>query len=264
MDMFEYYGYFAAENQSDRLLDTEARVIDSLFDKYLPGSGDLLDSSAGRGRNAFRLADLGYTVTAGDFIADNVEAIRANPKAAMLKETYCSGAQSLSQFTDGSFDAVISLGSMYHMRTKAEREVLVRESLRVLRPNGVFAFTYMTPIALTIGQYFNAMHTYRGSDRIKAYRKLANVEKTHVCDMFYGMTLEEMTDISREYGLQILTVASTYGMLYSMADEVAAMSDADYENFVSCQIATCEDPVVARYCMRGLFVGKKKEHDMFD
>ncbi len=264
MDMFEYYGYFAAENQSDRLLETEERVIDSLFDKYLPGSGDLLDSAAGRGRNAFRLANLGYTVTAGDFIADNVEAIRANPESSKLKETYCSSAQSLSHFADGSFDAVISLGSMYHMRTKAEREVLVRESLRVLRPNGIFAFTYMTPIALTVGQYLNAMHTYRGSERMKAFRKLANVEKTHVCDMFYGMTLEEMTDISREYGLKILTVASTYGMLYNMADEIGAMSDAEYEAFVSGQIATCEDPVVARYCMRGLFIAQKKELDMFD
>ncbi len=264
MDMFEYYGYFAAENQSDRLLDTEERVIDFLFDKYLPGSGELLDSSAGHGRNAFRFANLGYTVTAGDFIMDNVEKIRANPESAKLKETYCSSAQSLSQFASESFDVVISLGSMYHMRTKVEREVFVRESLRVLRPNGIFAFTYMTPMALTLGQYFNAMRTYKAPDRIKAYRKLANVEKTRVCDMFYGMTLEEMTDISREYGVGILTVASTYGMLYNMADEIGAMSDADYEAFVNCQIASCEDPVVTRYCMRGLFIGKKKEHDMFD
>lgn len=264
MDMFEYYGYFAEETQSDRLIETEKRVIDALFDKYLPGSGDLLDSSAGLGRNAFRLADLGYVVTAGDFIADHVEAIRANPESAKLKETYCSSAQSLSRFADNSFDVVISLGSMYHMRTKAEREVLVRESLRVLRPNGTFAFTYMTPIAMTFGQYFNAMRTYNAADRMKAYRKLATVEKTHACDMFYGMTLEEMTDISREYGLQIITVASTYGMLYNMASEIGEMSPEEYEKFVECQIATCEDPVVTRYCMRGLFIGKKKELDMFD
>ena len=264
MDMFEYYGYFAEENRSDKLIEAENRVIDALFDRYLPGSGDLLDSSAGTGRNAFRLANLGYTVTAGDFIMDHVETIRANPESAKLKETYCSSAHRLSAFGNESFDAVISLGSMYHMCTKAEREVLVKESLRVLRPNGIFAFSYMSPMAMTFGQYFNAMRTYKTQDRMKAYRKLANVEKTHVCDMFHGMSLEEMTDISREYGLKILTVASTYGLLYDMADEIEAMSEEDYEAFVKCQINCCEDPVVARYCMRGLFIAQKKELDLFD
>ncbi len=264
MNMFEYYGYFAEENRSDRLTEAENRVIDALFDRYLPGGGDLLDSSAGLGRNAFRLAKLGYTVTAGDFIADHVEAIRSSPDAALLKATYCASARRLSAFEDASFDTVISLGSMYHMRTRADREVLVRESLRVLRPNGIFAFSYMSPMAITFGQYFTAMRTYDVRERMKAYRKLANVEKTHVCDMFQGMNLEEMTDISREYGLKILTVASTYSMLYDMADELDAMSDEEYEAFVNCQISCCEDPVVARYCMRGLFIGQKKEHDMFD
>ncbi len=264
MDMFEYYGYFAEENTSDKLIETENRVIDYLFDKYLPKNGNLLDSCAGLGRNAFRFADLGYTVTAGDFIAEHADAIRANPNAGKLKEVYCANPRNLSAFADGSFHIVISLGSMYHMRTKAEREVFVRESLRVLQPNGIFAFTYMTPVAMTFGQYFNAMRTYDAAERMKAYRKLASVEKNHVCDMFYGMTLEEMTDISREYKMKILTVASTYSMLYNMTDEVEKMSDAEYERFVQSQIATCEDPVVTRYCMRGLFIGQKQTLDMFD
>jgi len=117
---------------------------------------------------------------------------------------------------------------------------------------------------MTYGQFFNAMRTHRTADRLKAYRKLANVERNHVCDMFHGLALEEMTDISREYGLKILTVASTYGMLFNMADEIAAMSDEEYEAFVKCQIDTCEDPVVARYCMRGMFIGQKKVMDLFD
>jgi len=264
MDMFEYYGYFAEENRSDKLIETENRVIDALLDRYLPGSGALLDSSAGLGRNAFRLANLGYEVTAGDFIADHVEAIRANPESSKLKATYCSSAHRLSAFEDESFDAVLTFGPMYHMRTKAEREILVRESLRVLKPDGIFAFSYMSPMAMTFGQYFNAMRTRKTLDRLKAYRKLANVEKTHVCDMFHGMDLEEMTDISREYGLKILTIASTYSMLYDMADEIESLSAEDYEAFVKTQIDTCEDPVVARYCMRGLFIAKKRVMDLFD
>ena len=73
-----------------------------------------------------------------------------------------------------------------------------------------------------------------------------------------------MTDLSREYGLEILTVASTYGAVYSMADDVAAMSEEEYGKFRNAQIAVCEDPFAARYAMRGLFIGRKKAMDEQD
>jgi len=125
-------------------------------------------------------------------------------------------------------------------------------------------FSYMTPMAMTLGQYFNAMRTYDATERVKAYRKLATVEKSHSCDMFYGLTLEEMTDLSREYGLDIITVASTYGMLYNMVDEVEAMTEEQFEQFLQVQYKTCEDPFVSRYCMRGIFIAKKKPKEFLD
>ena len=99
---------------------------------------------------------------------------------------------------------------------------------------------------------------------MRAYRKLTEVEKTRKCDSFYGMMLDEMTDLAREYGIEILTVASTYALLYNMIDEIDAMSEEEYRNFVKVQIESCEDPLVAKYCMRGITIGKKKNLDMFD
>ena len=264
MNMFEYYGYFGVDNNSDILTETESVIIDHLFDKYLPQTGRVLDSCAGLGENAFKLAEKGYVVSAVDFIEDHTESIKNNPRAAKLEGVYCTHPRNLPMFENEAFDAVISLGTMYHLRKNAEREVFVRESLRVLKPGGVFAFSYMTPTAITLGQFFNATRTYDPQARVSAYRKLATVEKNQTCDMFYGMTLEEMTELSREYGIEICTVASTYGMLYNMADEIAAMSAEEYKDFVDCQIKTCEDPFTARYCMRGLFIGKKKVMNIFD
>ena len=264
MDMFEYYGFFHEEDSTDRLTIAETQIIEHLFDKYLPEKGRVIDTSAGLGTFAFRFVDRGYEVTAGDWIADHVEKLREDPRSKKLKGLYCSSPKNLSQFADGSFDVLISLGIMYHMRTRADREAFVQEALRVLSPEGYFVFSYMTPMAMTLGQYFNAMRTYDASNKIKAYRKLATVEKNHSCDMFYGMTLEEMTDLSREYGLEIITVASTYGMLYNMVDEVEKMNDEQYKKFLDVQIATCEDPFVSRYCMRGVYIGKKKAADLLD
>ncbi len=264
MDMFEYYGLFREEHNTDRLTETETKIIEHLFDKYLPSEGRVLDTAAGHGTFALRFADLGYKVTAGDLIAEHVDTIKSHPNSDKLEGLYCASPKNLSQFEDESFDILISMGPIYHMKSKAERENFVRESLRVLKPDGYIAFTFMTPMAMTLGQYFSAMRERDTLAKLKAYRKLANVEKNHAADMFYGMTLEEMTDISREYGISILTVASTYGLLYNMVDEIGALSDAEYEEFLSGQIAACEDPFIARYCMRGIFIGKKKAVDMFD
>ena len=264
MNMFEYYGLFREEHNKDRLTRAETKIIEYLFDKYLPKEGKVLDSAAGEGYFAYRFAEKGYKVTAGDLLADHVAEIRSDARIALLDDTYCASPRNLSQFKDESFDIVISLSPMYHMKTKAERETFVRESLRVLAPDGYFAFTYMTPFAMTLGQYFTAARTYDNLAKLKEFRKLAQVEKSKNCDMFNGMTLDEMADLSREYGLDILTVASTYGMLYNMIGEVEAMSEEEYNAFVEGQIATCEDAFVARYCMRGLFIGKKKQIDIFD
>lgn len=264
MDMFEYYGFFREEDSIDRLTIAETHIIEHLFDKYLPKSGNVLDTCAGWGTFAFRFADMGYSVIAGDWIMDHVEKIKADPRSEKLAGTYCSSPRNLSQFADESFDIVVSLGSMYHMRTKAEREAFVKESLRVLKPDGYLVFSFMTPTAMTFGQFFNAMRTFDAEGRLKAYRKLAMVEKNHSCDMFYGLTSEEMNDLSREYGLDIITVASTYSMLYNMVGEVDAMNDEEFEKFLQVQYDTCEDPFISRYCMRGVFIGKKKTPEYFD
>ena len=256
MNMFEYFGYFGEQTQDDRLIRTENEVIASLFDKYFPAGGTLLDSAAGRAQFCFRFAERGWEVTAGDLIADRVEALEADPRAALVKEFYCASSRNLSRFASGSFDAVISLGPIYHMSNRAEREAFVRESVRVLKDGG--------PFAMNIGQFLTAVRTEDNRERLKQFRKLTNVERSHNVDMFYGLTTEEMTDLSREYGLEILTVASTYGMLYNMADEVAAMDEAEYERFRKAQIATAEDPFVAKYAMRGLYIGRKKARDLFD
>ena len=264
MDMFKYYGLFREEHNTDRLTSAETEIIEFLFDKYLPKEGKVIDTSAGTGTFAFKLAKKGYSVTAGDLLEEHYNLLRSSAEASLLDGIYCSSPRSLSQFQNESFDILISMGPLYHAVTRAERETIIKEAMRVLKPGGYIPYTYMTSMAMTLGQYFNAMRTDNVLDKMRAYRKLTEVEKTHKCDSFYGMMFDEMTDLAREYGIEILTVASTYALLYNMIDEIDAMSEEEYRNFVKVQIESCEDPLVAKYCMRGIMIGKKKNLDMFD
>ncbi len=263
MDAFEYYGFFNPKDTANRLNEVETRIIESLFDKYLPKSGRLLNTCSGDGKYAFKFAENGYSVTVADENESNVNILKNDTRASLLNDIVATTPSELSMFENDSFDVVISLGSVYHMQTKAEREVFVRESMRVLAPDGYLAFTYMTPIAMNFGQYFYAYKAIDANEKMKAFRRLAAVEKTHAFDKFYGMNLDEMADISREYGIDIQTVAATYSMVNDSSGEIAGFDDEAFEKFVEDQISICEDPFVTRYCMRGLFIGKKKLLDPF-
>ena len=167
-------------------------------------------------------------------------------------------------FDNDSFDIVLTLGIMCRLQTRAEREAFTREVTRVLINDGTFAYAYMTPFAMTFAQYFNAYKAIDPDSKLKAYRGLAAVEKTHSFGQFYGLNLEEMADIAREYGLNIQTVASTYCMINDFSGEIASLNEEYYQKFVEDQVAICEDPFVTRYCMRGLLIAKKKPLDLFD
>ena len=109
MDMFKYYGLFREEHNTDRLTSAETEIIEFLFDKYLPKEGKVIDTSAGTGTFAFKLAKKGYSVTAGDLLEEHYNLLRSSAEASLLDGIYCSSPRSLSQFQNESFDILISM-----------------------------------------------------------------------------------------------------------------------------------------------------------
>ncbi|MBP3368162.1 MAG: class I SAM-dependent methyltransferase [Clostridia bacterium] len=264
MDIFEYFDFFKNNESTNNLADVEEKIIDSLFEKYIPSTGRILVVSSDNIHYAFKLAEQGYKVTVTEFSDEKIAEIKNDEKFSLLEGIVNTSPLNLSMFDEDSFDIVISLGIMCRLQTRAEREAFTREATRVLIAGGNLAYTYMTPMAMTFGQYFNAYKALDSDSKLKAYRGLAAVEKTHSFGDYYGLNLDEMADISREYGLDIQTVASTYCMVNDFSGEIASLNEEYYTKFVEEQIAICEDPFLTRYCMRGLFIGKKKVLDLFD
>lgn len=267
MDRFKYCGFYGDSDShaDDHLHAIKHLTINYLFDKYLPKEGKVLNTSANNASYAIELAEKGYEVTVTEPSDDNLALIRSNPGAPLLKSIGMGTPLDLSSFSSESFDILISLRTMYRLTTKAERELFIRESLRVVKQEGYFVFSFMTPFALTHNQHMAVVNCPNNpADKIKAYRKLAQVEKTHVFDNFYGMTMEEISDLSREYKIDIVSVASTYEAMNALDPYVNDMTDEEFKDYMECQYAICEDPAVTRYCLRGLFIGRKRKFDLFD
>lgn len=260
-DIFAYYDAYDEGKRltQDKLHLSEYLVTMHLFEKYLGGGErlDILDCCAGCGVYAFALAEKGHRVTAGDIVPSHVNAMWAHESAAMLKEIYEGDATDMSRFENGSFDAVVCMGAMYNLLTKGDRNKAVSECLRVLKPGGLFVYAYETLCAMCLGQYLGAVWCTDSAGRIKKLQQIDDVKKTHIRNVFYGMTQDEVQAVARENGLQTLSNACTYGVFYPMFTAINDMGEDEYEEYVESLKETCEHEISVKYGMHGLYIGKK-------
>ncbi len=124
--------------REEGLLDWEKAVVS----EYLWPPGRLLDIGCGAGREAFALYDMGYDVVGIDISEELVES--ASNAAQELRKPVelqtCNGTQ--LDFPDCSFHYVVIWGqALGNVPGRENREVLMRECRRVLKPGGRLAFS---------------------------------------------------------------------------------------------------------------------------
>ena len=114
--------------------------MQELIGRFLPAPpGMVLDVGGGPGRYACWLAGLGYVVHLIDPVEKHVmqarEASRAQPQHP-LASAAVGDARSLNH-ADGSADAVLLMGPLYHLTDRNDRLSALREAHRVLKPGGL-------------------------------------------------------------------------------------------------------------------------------
>jgi SAM-dependent methyltransferase len=135
--------HYAAGSERDRLTRGAGRLealrTRELLQRWLPPAPALvLDVGGGPGRYALGLAEAGYDVRLTDPVPLHVAQARADSAAAPrpLVSADEGDARELP-FDDGSADAVLLLGPLYHLPDRADRLRALAEAVRVLRPGGV-------------------------------------------------------------------------------------------------------------------------------
>jgi len=109
-----------------------------IFARYLPPGGRVMDVGGGPGTHAAHLAESGFGVLLVDPVEQHVEAAkrRANANDAWTFTARRGEARELPA-SDGTFDAVLMMGPLYHLVNAEDRHVALREARRVLRSGGV-------------------------------------------------------------------------------------------------------------------------------
>jgi SAM-dependent methyltransferase len=141
----EVLAYYEVGNEQDRLTLGWGRLewarTWELLERFLPPApATVLDVGGGPGAYAVPLALAGHRVHLVDAMPLHVEQARAAAAAAEveLASAEVGDARALAA-PDGSADAVLLLGPLYHLLEAAERAAALAEARRVLRPGGVLA-----------------------------------------------------------------------------------------------------------------------------
>lgn len=140
---FEHTAWESADicaTYQDRLGGVVAQAIEPMLDAIRVGESDsVLDVATGSGEVAAAAAERGATVVGVDFSAEMLRRAAARHPRLELEQ----GDADALPFSAARFDAVVCNFGVPHF---PDPEAFYRESLRVLRPSGRFAFTvWATP-----------------------------------------------------------------------------------------------------------------------
>jgi len=117
----------------------------TLFAQYLeqrgiPFSGNAVDIGAGKGRNSIYLAQLGYTVTALEYVEPAVTVARQLAQANNLADKITFKLAEIDrvwEVSDSYFDVAIDSFASIDIETKAGRQICRDEMFRTLKPGGL-------------------------------------------------------------------------------------------------------------------------------
>ncbi|HEX6934626.1 MAG TPA: class I SAM-dependent methyltransferase [Streptosporangiaceae bacterium] len=132
--------YYERGEERDRLAEPRGqleyeRTKEILLRHLPPPPAVVADIGGGPGRYALWLAALGYQVVHRDLMPMHVEQLREAAAGDPLIDSDVADARGLD-LADGSADAVLLLGPLYHLGRRADRVRALTEARRVVRCGG--------------------------------------------------------------------------------------------------------------------------------
>ncbi|MEZ0447639.1 class I SAM-dependent methyltransferase [Cellulomonas sp. ICMP 17802] len=269
MDAGAVRAYYAAKSQHerDRLLSDEGlleRVLTTrLLEPHLGAPGRALDLGGGTGPYSVWLAELGWDVSLADLSPELLAIAASSLPAGTVREVVEIDARDLSRWGDHTFDAVLSLGPMYHLTTAADRDRAARELARVTRPGGLVAVALM-PRYVSVRRLVSLPdERWQLADPAFLDRLLDDgVLDNAVPDRFthvFGVDPAAVTPFFESYGFSTLLLASTHGFLTGVEDGLEALrveQPAAYTHLLDRLVATAGDPSVLGTAGHLLYVGR--------
>jgi S-adenosylmethionine-dependent methyltransferase len=230
--------------------------------EYLPPApAKILDCGGGPGRYAIHLTRLGNDVTLLDLSLGNLNLAQARAKEAgvTLSNVVHGNALDLSPYDDGSFDAVLLLGPLYHLLTDEDRVQAVTEAMRVLRPGGpLFAgfITFYAPFRDSIakGNMQDFVNNPSLAENLLASQTIPN--NTGFTDAWFAYPTD-VIPLMEGCGLSTLALMAVEGLTSGQDKNVKALDAPAFAYWADLNYRFCTDPHLWGAADHLLYVGLK-------
>lgn len=250
-DIINYYNEYDENGRFFRNNAHQIEFITSMtyFERLFKRGTYILDGCAGTGNYSFKLAELGHKVIAGDIVPHNVDIIRSkqdnNP---ILNDVYTGSITDLSRFKSKTFDVVLCMGAFYHMDSD-QRKIAITECLRVLKPKGLLAISYINNMAISV---------YNLSNRLENMDDVFNWYNNKTKDgLFLHMSPQEIDQIAKEYNTAVVAHIATDGISYLLSNKINDANKNGFEKWIKFHLQTCEDKNLLGYSLHGLAIMEK-------
>jgi SAM-dependent methyltransferase len=210
-----------------------ARTLDLLTRHLPPPPARLLDVGGGPGVYAVWLAQRGYGVRLVDPVPLHVEQARAAAREAGVEMEAAIGDARRLDDADGSADAVLLMGPLYHLTERADRVAALAEARRVLRPGGVVMATGISRYASLLDGLSRRL-VDDPAFRAILERDLAEGQHRNPTDRLdyfttaYFHKVEQLAAEAEEGGLGMATVFAVEGPAWLFPDVEARAGDAEH------------------------------------
>ena len=236
--------YYSNYNEEGRLLSQHGQVEYRTTMKYIREAlgGDktrrILEIGAGTGRYSVTLAKEGFSVTAVELVAHNLEILKSKLDGTEDITALQGNALDLSRFPDESFDLTLVLGPLYHLYTKEDKLQALSEAARVTKPGGILMVAYCMNEP-TVIQYVFGLNKLR-----EVMEGLMLTEDWHCIsrpeDLFEMVRPEEIAALDAALPVERLKLVATDGATNYLRPMIDGMDAETFEKWMEFHLITCE------------------------
>ncbi len=243
--MTELEAHYNKFNEEKRLNSRHGQVEYRVSMKYIHQMLDsmsaektqikILDIGAGTGRYSVPLSEEGYDVTAVELVKYNLGILK---KKGSNVKAYQGNALKLSRFEDESFDLTLLFGPMYHLFHYEDKKKALEEAKRVTKKGGIIMVAYLMNEYGILTYGFKERHILECMEENRLTEDFKTIsEKENLYDY---MRIEDIDKLVAEVELTRVKILSPDGPSNYMRPFLNQLSEEEFEQFVSYQMATCE------------------------